>query len=106
MVTLKIERSGKFFVAVKSAPGNSRNFLVRDNRLAVLDDGDVSPEQRYVKRLPFVWPSWLLRIGREKTVHCAHAMTRGLVGRIIFHLHLVTTAQINTAIGVARTVDL
>jgi hypothetical protein len=44
MITLKIERPGKFFVAVERTAGDSGDFLIRDNLLAVLDHGDVSTD--------------------------------------------------------------
>src|SRR6266566_5096506 len=105
MITLKVDWPGKFFVAVESPTSDSGNLLLRNNRLTILDNRHESADERDVECLPFVWTSRLLRIRRKKTVDCAHAMIWRFIKGIIFHLHFVSAAQINAAIGVARTVD-
>src|SRR5580765_4803682 len=106
MIPLKIDRPGKFFVAVESAAGDSRYFLFGDNSLAVLDNCHISADERNIERLPLVWPSRLRRIRRKKTIDCPHPMTWGFIKGIVFHLHFVATAEINAAVGIARAVHL
>jgi hypothetical protein len=40
MIALEINRAGKFFVTVKSAASDTGNFLIRNDSVAVLNDGN------------------------------------------------------------------
>src|SRR5260370_27093342 len=50
---LKIDGTWQFFVAVEGATGDTGNLLIVDNGLAILKNGDHSPNHRYVEVLPF-----------------------------------------------------
>src|SRR5437867_1356356 len=103
---LQVDRSRQFLVAVKSATSDTRNFLIINNRLAILDHCDHSSNQRNIETLPV---SWLARqFGRrsQETVHSAGMMTGRFLDGVGFNLHLVAAAQIHATIGVRRTVEL
>src|SRR6266481_822848 len=51
--SLKINRSSQLFVAVQGAARDAWNFFVIDDRLAILNDGDPTPDQRDIEALPF-----------------------------------------------------
>src|SRR5690242_12841307 len=74
MVTLKINWAGKFFVAIQCAASNAGNFLIVDDRVAVLHDGDKSADECDVKSLPNAGPPRLFWIGRKETVNRAYVM--------------------------------
>src|SRR5271156_4829977 len=96
--SLEIERPGQLFMAIQRSAGNSGDLLVVDHRLAVLDDGYLSPDQSDVKALPFPGLAWQLRRRSEKAIHATRMVTRRLGGGLILHLHLVTASQIDAAI--------
>ena len=103
---LQVDRPGHFFVAVKSATRNARDFLIIDDCLTILDNGDPSPDQRDVETLPF---SWLARhFGRrcQETVYPASMMTGWFLDGVGFNLDFISTAQIDAAVGIGWTVEL
>src|SRR5437870_3734972 len=51
--SLKIDGARQFFVAVQGTTRNAWDLLFIDDGLAVLDDGDPSPDQRDIEALPF-----------------------------------------------------
>jgi len=51
--TLEVDRPGHFFVTVKSATRDTRDFLIINDGLTILDHGDPSPKQRNIETLPF-----------------------------------------------------
>lgn len=106
MITLQINRTGSSLVAVNRAASNSRNLLIIDNRMAILDDRNEAAQQGNVELLPFPWPARLLRVWSQKTIDGAHVMAGRLLDGVVFDLHLVTATEVNTAIGVGGAVDL
>ena len=96
--TLQVDRTREFFVTVKSAAGYARNFLVINDGLAVLNDGDHSPYQGDVESLPLSDFPRQLRRGRNKSVYPAGMVAgRFLIG-IGFNLDFVASAQINATV--------
>ena len=48
-------------MAIQRATGDARDLFVIDDRLAVLNDGDPSPDQRDIEALPFSRPAGQFR---------------------------------------------
>ena len=74
MVALQVNWPGGTFIAIHSAAGNSRDLLIVDNDITILNDGHETAEQGDIKLLPGAWATWLLRIGREKTIDCGRLL--------------------------------
>src|SRR5260370_2949764 len=103
---LEVDRPRHFFVAVKSATRDTRDFLIINDGLTILDNGDPSPKQGNIETLPF---SRLARhFGRwcQETVHSAGMMTGRFLNGVGFNLDLVATAQVDATVGVGRTIEL
>src|SRR4029077_4139335 len=103
---LQIYRAGQAFAAVQRATGDSRNLLVINYCLAVLHHRHASPNQRNVIGLPFVCLTRQFRRRHNKSINAAGVMHRAFVGGIRFDLYLVTSAQINAAVGSRSAVEL
>src|SRR4051794_27581996 len=101
MVALQVNRSGRFFMAIEGAAGDTGDLLMVDDGLAILDDGDMATQQGDIEDLPFARSSGLLRNGSQKTINRSHVMARRLSKRIVLDLHLVTSAKIDAAVGIA-----
>jgi hypothetical protein len=63
-------------VAVKSSTCYAGNFLVVDNSLAVLDNGDHSSDKSDVEALPLTGSARHLRGWGQKSIDCTQVMTR------------------------------
>jgi len=74
VVALKINWTGKFFVAVECTAGNAGNFLVRNDGVAVLDDSDETADKCNIECLPDAGASRLFRIGCKETINRTHVM--------------------------------
>src|SRR6516225_9275888 len=103
---LEVDRSRQCLVAIEGTAGDSRNFPVVDNGLAILDYGDLPSDQRDIKTLPDSGPARQFRRRSQETVHPASVVARRFREGIVFDLNLVTPAQIHPAIGVRPTVEL
>src|SRR6185369_14316755 len=71
MIALQIKRSGQLFVTVQGSSRDTRDFLVVDDGVAVLDHSHPASIHRYVEGLPGPRPSRLLRVRRQETIHGA-----------------------------------
>src|SRR6266436_3194222 len=106
MVALKINRSRQFFMAVHRASGDSRYFLIGDNRLAILNYSYEAANECYIEGLPDARAPWWLRNGRQETINRTHMMARWFLNRIVFYLHFIAAAKIDAAVGIARAIDI
>src|SRR5262249_8841729 len=70
VIPLQIKRSWQFFVAVKSSTCYARNFLVVDNNLAILGNGDHSSNQGNVEALPLPGFASHFRGWGQKSIDC------------------------------------
>src|SRR5260370_33938900 len=103
---LEVDRPRYFFVAVTSATRDTRDFLIINDGLTLLDNGDPSPKQGNIETLPF---SRLARhFGRrcQETVHSAGMMTGRFLNGVGFNLDLAATAQVDATLVVGRTIEL
>ena len=103
---LKVDRPWQFLVAIESATGNTRNFLILNDGPTILDHSDHSPEQRNIEALPFPWLTGLFGGRGQETIHSAGMMARRFLDGVGFNLDFVATAQIHAAVGVGRRVEL
>ena len=103
--SLKIDGSGQFFVAVQGATRDARDFLVVDDRLAVLNDSDPSSDQRDIKALPFSRLAGQFRRSSQETVYAAHMVTRWFLDGVGFDLDFVSAAQIDATVGISGAVE-
>src|SRR5258706_13303171 len=103
--SLKINGSRQFFVAVQGAARDAWDFFVIDDGLAILNDGDPTPDQRDIEGLPFSRLAGHFRRGRQETVYAAHVVTRWFLDAVGFELDLVPDAQINASIGICPTIE-
>src|SRR5208337_1223525 len=71
---LQIDGPRQRFVAIQRPAGNTRNFLVIDYGLPILNYGHLSPEQRNIEALPFVCFARQFRRGRQEAVYRAGMM--------------------------------
>src|SRR6266850_4733632 len=103
--TLKVNRSWQFFVAIKGTARNSRNFLIVDSSLAVLDDGNPAPDQSNIEALPFSEPAGRFRRRSQKTIYPAHPVTGRVFDGVCFDLEFVSAAQIDATIRISGAVE-
>src|SRR5436309_1716355 len=90
--TLKVDRPGHFFVAVQRATCDSRNLLIVDDCLTILNRGDPPPDQRDIEALPFSRLASHFRGRCQETVHSARMVTGRFLDGLGFNLDLVTPA--------------
>ena len=102
---LKIDGTWQCFVAVERTTGDARNLLMIDNGLAILDDGDGSPEKRDVQGLPFSWLSGQFGGRSQKAVDTACVVAGRLRNRVGLDLDFVTAAKIDTAVVIDSAVE-
>src|SRR5579864_7685127 len=95
---LHVNGARQSFMTVQRATGDPRNFLIVDDRPAILGHADHSPDQRDIEGLPFPGLTRKFRGRRQETVDSTDAPARGLVGRVGLDLHFVAAAQIDTAV--------
>ncbi len=91
-------------MAVQGAARDARGFLVIDDGLAVLNDGDPSPGQRDIEALPFSWLAGQLRRSRQETIHAAHVVAGRFFDGVGLDLNFVSAAQVDAAVGGRATV--
>ena len=92
-------------MTVQRAAGYTRNFLVIDDGLAVLNNRNRASHQRDVEGLPNVGFARQFRRRRQESIYCAGVMAgRFLIG-VGFNLHFVAAAQINSAVGLFPAVE-
>ena len=92
-------------MAVESASRDPWDFLVVDDRYAVLHHGYVASEERDVEGLPDIGLSRLLRRWVEEAIHATGVVAVGLGCRVRFDLDFVTAAQEDAAVGVDPAVE-
>ena len=93
-------------MTIECSASDSGDFLVVNDRLAILHNCDVSADQSYVIRLPGIGFARQLRRGREEPIHPTGVVARRFLDRVSFNLHFITAAEVNAAIGVVTDVEL
>src|SRR5208282_6505091 len=73
LAALEIDRPGEHFVTIQSPASDAGNFLLVDDGLAVLHNGDHPSNQSDVVALPFSGLSRLFRRGGQKTIDASGA---------------------------------
>ena len=94
-------------MTVQGATGDAVEFP--DYRLMTrpfLRHGHMASEQSNIKRLPFAGTAWLFRLGCKEPINGTHVMARRLGKGVIFHLHFISASEINSAVGIGRTIHL
>jgi hypothetical protein len=105
VVTLKQNRTGLAFLAVKSAAGNTGYRLAINDALAVEHNCDAPADQRDVDRLPLTRLPGRVQTRGEKSVNAAEPVAVRLVAEIIFDLNFIPAAQINPAVAPTRIAE-
>src|SRR6516225_347486 len=98
--SLQIDRPWQAFLTIERAAGDARDFLMIDNRLAVLHYGDPSSDQGNVKGLPLVRLADRLRARSQKSINPTGALIWRLPARIGFDLHFIAPPQVHPAVGI------
>src|SRR5215470_1679025 len=93
-------------MAVQRSARYPGNLFIVDNLHAIQNNSHHSSNQCNVVCLPFSRFSWWLRLGRQKPVNAAHVMAWRFIERVRFHLHLVPSTQINSAVCVLSAIEL
>src|SRR6266446_628963 len=105
LTSLQIDGGRQFFVTVQRAPRDTGNFLVVDDGLAILNDGDPTPDQCDIEGLPFSWLAGQFRRSRQETVNAAHVVAGWFLNGIGFNLDFVPAPQVDAAVGIRGAVE-
>src|ERR1700760_435303 len=74
LAALQVDRPGHRFMAVECAAGDAGNLLIVDDGCAVLNDGNLAPDERDVEGLPDIRPARQFRIRSKEAVDATGVM--------------------------------
>jgi len=105
LTALQIDRPRLRFVAIQRPAGNTRDLLVINYRLAVLNYGHLPAEQRNIKGLPYVCLARQFRRRRQEAVYGTGMMAWPLRLGLRLDLDFIAAAQLDAAVRVLSAVE-